>query len=764
MRTLLAVVSITLSGVCLADIALGQQSLQPKDVRPGAVVEVQFGTQWREAKIVGVTRTGIITVEFELDGRTQKRTTSFNRLRAVGSTPPMPAVPAAKPELRTWTDATGKFSIDANFVEQKDGDVVLRTADGKTLTVPLDKLSETDQEFLEVWSKTASATPSPDPTYEVGQKVEVDYRGKWYAATIKEARDGKYFIGYEGYSSNFDEWVTTERLRQVAGTTPAQPSQPAGSSVANDGAFSGRPTIAELDFMSAPVLAISELTMPSAVLVDGANMAPWPAGSTAIAQRTLHAKGGRLSRLLAAEPLAIASWFDTKDRTTWGTFIARLEPGKSQPTQLAFLPAQLEIFPGREDGLLALHASRGNTFKPDTLYQLKWSADGALQPTGASAKLVNLPPLGAELVWTGQGVDGAIALLTSDGSVLLLDSALKPRLRIEGPASASPSIPAFSPGGKYLAIRMDRYVSLVDLQAGKVAAAWAPNLQQPQFAFSPNGKLLACSDSSEFAVFDLTSGRETVRLAAPQLQGFTQSSPVWLGNDKLLVNQQLLVDAARGIPLWLYDTTYSRPLVVTSLGSSAGYFFAASTLGMLALELPHSAAEATLNSVDPGKMFAVQPGGSVALKLVNQSGGAVDDSKVLQAMQRAMAAAGWKSDPSAAVQLQVTIEQGQQQTATFGPQPGVSGASERVSYTPLETTVAVVINGKTVWSRGDTGAMPATIFTRAGESAQAAISRWKNVNQGFLESVQLPQRIVTPEFAMGLGRSQATATGVQNAP
>jgi hypothetical protein len=47
--------------------------------------------------------------------------------------------------LRTWTDATGQFRIEARLIDVSDGVVNLEKADGETLKVPLEKLSAADQ-------------------------------------------------------------------------------------------------------------------------------------------------------------------------------------------------------------------------------------------------------------------------------------------------------------------------------------------------------------------------------------------------------------------------------------------------------------------------------------------------------------------------------------------------------------------------------------------------------------------------------------------
>src|SRR5690606_5709788 len=51
-----------------------------------------------------------------------------------------------------------------------------------------------------------------------GQAVEVLYAGQWYPARVIEGPDnsGTCKISYDGYGSNWDEWVNAQRLRPAA--------------------------------------------------------------------------------------------------------------------------------------------------------------------------------------------------------------------------------------------------------------------------------------------------------------------------------------------------------------------------------------------------------------------------------------------------------------------------------------------------------------------------------------------------------------------
>ena len=61
--------------------------------------------------------------------------------------PFVPAKPAEK-GLRTWTDNTGAFRLEAEFVSVEGTQVTLRREDGEEITLPLSRLSEADQKAV----------------------------------------------------------------------------------------------------------------------------------------------------------------------------------------------------------------------------------------------------------------------------------------------------------------------------------------------------------------------------------------------------------------------------------------------------------------------------------------------------------------------------------------------------------------------------------------------------------------------------------------
>jgi hypothetical protein len=71
--------------------------------------------------------------------------------------------------------------------------------------------------FLMCVAAHAAATPAP-VTYAKGEKVQVEWKGSWWPASVlevgKDANAGKYKIHYDKYDSSWDEWVGPERMKK----------------------------------------------------------------------------------------------------------------------------------------------------------------------------------------------------------------------------------------------------------------------------------------------------------------------------------------------------------------------------------------------------------------------------------------------------------------------------------------------------------------------------------------------------------------------
>ncbi len=58
-----------------------------------------------------------------------------------------------------------------------------------------------------------TGTGDPSARYQVGQAVDILEGATWYAGRVLQVQGGRYEISYDGWSSQWNEWVDATRLR-----------------------------------------------------------------------------------------------------------------------------------------------------------------------------------------------------------------------------------------------------------------------------------------------------------------------------------------------------------------------------------------------------------------------------------------------------------------------------------------------------------------------------------------------------------------------
>jgi hypothetical protein len=122
----------------------------------GTKLAACWGTKWYIVSVIEDNQDGTIAIRWKdfpseaWDCSLRRdqlivETVTLKKLRATAAK----AKPVSNDQFRTWKDASGKFSVEANYLRREEGDVFLTTKDGKELRVPISKLSKGDQEFLE---------------------------------------------------------------------------------------------------------------------------------------------------------------------------------------------------------------------------------------------------------------------------------------------------------------------------------------------------------------------------------------------------------------------------------------------------------------------------------------------------------------------------------------------------------------------------------------------------------------------------------------
>ncbi|MFP6657002.1 MAG: SHD1 domain-containing protein [Pirellulales bacterium] len=150
---------------------------------------------------------------------------------------------------RKWTSSDGKFSVEAELVEAKDGNVRLKRQDGKVITVPVSKLSKADQDHLSSiakpekkpeavkkltpeqvkeilayeigqWESKGQFKPADGAPQDVREKMEVRWKEKGRSIQIQGQRLGTP-VTYVG-SKEYDPSRSIFILKYQEGDMPEQ--------------------------------------------------------------------------------------------------------------------------------------------------------------------------------------------------------------------------------------------------------------------------------------------------------------------------------------------------------------------------------------------------------------------------------------------------------------------------------------------------------------------------------------------------------------
>jgi hypothetical protein len=73
----------------------------------------------------------------------------------------------------------------------------------------------------------ASSSEKTFPTWDSKDEVDVEWRGRWWPATVLERKtSGRYLVHYDGYGNEWDEVVPPERIRLRTAPTPEENNDP----------------------------------------------------------------------------------------------------------------------------------------------------------------------------------------------------------------------------------------------------------------------------------------------------------------------------------------------------------------------------------------------------------------------------------------------------------------------------------------------------------------------------------------------------------
>ncbi len=716
-----------------------------ESLRSGQKVEVNVNDQWVQGRVLRVLAGGkSAQVRVNVGTGTKVGVVPLDRLRWDGKAD-------ANTGARLWTDSTGGFRIKAELVAVEEGTVKLRKPDGKTISVPINRLSKGDQDFL---AKMPAGANANQPAWKVDSVVDVLWGSSWYPAKVLKVDGQRYFIHYDSFGSNWDEWVGPDRIRLRGAAALGSAPTPGGNTKPGSPPAAASAEVIRLDI---PVVVCS-LQNVAPIPIDGQMAAP---------QGTIAAAAARppfpQGRVLLQKPQSYESWGGmlAADEATVIVSVVRAAP-QDPTTRFLWCDVQSgrvakEVTVSGRHQLLAGSADTGwfLTLDPkDTKVLTVWNWNGAdEQPQPAYALTLNNPtPSAFANQFRRAWLPGGDIAIFENGGGRIAQWNLKTR-RVQrvwdgwkSAVDASGRLAASGPDG----------VGLFDLESGRQTGFLKTgNFSISGLAFSESGAFLACLGPSALKVLDLQSGQVVFDGSLPQGAGTSLDPPLWVGNQHLLLNRQYLLDLKSKLIVWQYTdrSGFKGVPQLSSLGSTVGYI-ATDQAALCSVQLPHEVAKQAAARTNPQQLYALVPGGTVAL----QAGGLAPNYHA--ALEAGIKQAGWNIAANSPVAIVATMATGQPHSATFREGLAGTGAASKVTFTPTISEVQVQVNGEVAWRYSSESGLPMMIMSKQGQSAQEAMKAYETPDSSFFAKVPYPKRIVFPKFAKGLGKSEINSTGV----
>jgi hypothetical protein len=700
---------------------------------------------WKKGTVVSTNpRMGRVEVQIDesededaQDFPESMRARMLTRSYRVNQLRPLAEAKAARP--RKWTDRTGKFSVTARFGGVEGDSVILIRTGGKQVKVPLEKLSDEDQQYVKSQNESEqNPFGEPDPEEPEAQAANTK-KANWQG--VRELRP-----------ETFKKWSFTPAGKtQEPSTTPS----------------------------------VRDLEVPLAEIPDSKKFFEGVEGiyvSRDGNRIILCRKQGAVARY---NPLYLEE-IDAATQRGKGlvalpevTAVLDIEPDQGL---VMFRPDQLGG--DAENGLLTIARLEGDKLVPSIAWEPY--ADQDFEPARAIEE-ANF--LSADRVMTINAHGRALTIWDAEAAKALINIPVGFNVR-----------KSLSPDKTLLAVVMENGIAIIDLAAGRhVATIDAIGRDIRQVAFRADNARLAAVSSYGAQVWDLTNGKQLSSFAS--MRAGARESLAWAG-DFLLVQNQYLYEVERRILLWEYEGDLSSASAATMQNGRLYVvprtFDDGAETKLVSAALPHrSPLDLAKRLPSPEELLVVRPGDEVQLDVdvdpsiamteevrkqltsrlkdlnlgvrdaenaVNP--GAAPGDLVREVLAAALRDAGFKVVDKSNLVVKAICKPQEQQTIRvnvgdrFRPRP--EDIEER-SITPHASYLEMTHSGEQLWKRGFVTRPHMMIYLNQGESLDEALARYTQPNFTIFSFAMFSPYVAKPGKATpngAYGVSQFTARGI----
>ncbi|REK07159.1 MAG: hypothetical protein DWQ37_21655 [Planctomycetota bacterium] len=674
-------------GVCGA-LAQAADTIDPSKLKKGDELEVKVGRNWVKATFVEPFSSQLIHVKrddfpvpvgaFLSDVRLPARGRGGVGASAAENPFATEEERIAARQPRTWSDASGKFKVEAKLLRVDGDNVVIKRADDKELAVPLARLSDADKKYV------ASIVPGTSTDSPAEESAE--------AMPAREVELTETHLG-------------AARVVQISGRDWNY--QPDAS-----------PTERKLRNVRIPLKEIEFLASVELFLLPDQGRAFVAAALSHGSEQKATVQAIDLQRGLVVGEGVFSNEVTPIDMSLDGKWILARSQGFGTGTS-----AELRLY--ERKGMNAEPKVAWvpyNHHGPATEWAGRWS-----YPWNADVEWAKF--LGSEHVVT-LSHDNELAVWQIDG--------LKPIYQAK---LSSWSRPTFSAGENYLAMTVPEGIAILHAATGATAGvlpqenAGGPSL----LAFSPDGtKLASCTYQGHLRVWDLTTQKLIREFSVSPSGGSTSARDLaWL-DDKLLLRGDDVVDVEHYCTVWSSGTTPHREAYAVLEDQLWRVERPHGGALITSMSVPPASVRDQWAKVPAEAAVVIRPGMEVAVD-IQVADQYADEAR--QAIVDSLTRRGMKVVPEADLKLVAKIELGKTETMNYETRQfgrPFSRSTTQVNVQRQIGTLSYELGGKTVWKREQHGGAPWHMHLKEGENIQQAAQDKARLDSRIFQKMWVP--------------------------
>lgn len=615
----------------------------------------------------------------------------------------------AAQEMRTWSDASGKFKIKAKFVSEDGGTVTLETEDGKELEIELKKLNSADQKVIAELKKEMSDNP------------------------FKSKGDDPFKPKGSGTSKSTPKKTTDD------GDEP-----------------SGQKRVVTVDWSVADLIALGDASEEWKLDAPAAAEPIFKSrGKTvALPGKTNFFEGLKGLTVSAAAKKAVVGYVlgEPKPQGTTRVSICDLETGKAGT--VASAPGQMSPIALHDDGKqIVMRREEWGSGNQDRLEV--WTLRGS-----KVNKLTEWIPYDdqkggdRDVLWAEFTDENTLATSSRKGRVVLWQfPEITPICFFDTVGGA---VPGLSPDRKLIAYSNGEHLGVFDVAKREVILQrpTPSKLQWPYLAFSPSGNRIGCIAFDKVICWNTADG-ELINVI-PSNGAHIHGAIDFPHDNFILAGNKILFDIDNQLKLWQYDGA-------EQLKSVGGWTFMAATDGskpgaLLAGQLPHPAAlDMQKKALTDPTLFVFRSGTTVKLD-VNAISDPGEREKVTQSLTKKLKEMDCTVAPNGTIDLVATVEGPKQREIRFF-------SSGDYKMQEFITGLKFVYQGKVAWQTSSTN-VPFMVSLKRGENMESHLRSLEKPQYGFFDGVHLPKFLQKPagngpQAQHTIGQSRVSTTGIR---